>query len=37
MGQFLALVVIVLFALLIVRLGSSALQLTGMSQPVAQF
>jgi hypothetical protein len=37
MGPFLALVVIVLFALLIVRLGSSALQLTGMSQPVAQF
>ena len=37
MGPFLALVVIVLFALLIVRLGSSALQLTGMSQPIAQF
>ena len=37
MGAFLALVVIVLFALLIVRFGSSVVQLTGMSQPIAQF
>ena len=37
MGPFLALVIIVLVALMVVRLGSSALQLTGMSKPVAQF
>ncbi|MDA7537658.1 TrkA C-terminal domain-containing protein [Akkermansiaceae bacterium] len=37
MGPFLALVIIVLVALMLVRLGSSALQLTGMSKPVAQF
>jgi hypothetical protein len=37
MGSFLALLVIVLVALMVVKLGSSALQLTGMSQPVALF
>ncbi len=37
MGSFLALVVIVLVALLVVKIGSSALQLTGMSKPVARF
>ncbi|MDB4356759.1 TrkA C-terminal domain-containing protein [bacterium] len=37
MGPFLALVIIVLVALMVVRLGSSVLQLTGMSKPVAQF
>ena len=37
MGSFLALLIIVLVALLVVKLGASALQLTGMSKPVAQF
>lgn len=37
MGSFLALVVIVLVALLVVKIGSSALQLTGMSRSVARF
>lgn len=37
MGSFLALVIIVLGALLVVKIGSSALQLTGMSKPVAGF
>ena len=37
MGSFFALIVIVLMALLVVKVGSSALQLTGMSQPVALF
>ncbi len=37
MGSFLALVVIILIALLVVKIGSSALQFTGMSKPVAQF
>ena len=37
MGSFLALLIIVLVALLVVKLGSSALQLTGMSKPVALF
>lgn len=37
MGSFLALVIIVLAALLVVKVGSSALQLTGMSKPVARF
>ncbi len=37
MGSFLALVIIVLGALLVVKIGSSALQLTGMSKPVASF
>ena len=37
MGSFLALVIIVLVALLVVKIGSSALQLTGMSKPVARF
>jgi hypothetical protein len=37
MGSFLALLVIVLVALMVVKLGSSALQLTGMSEPVALF
>ena len=37
MGSFLALVIIVLAALLVVKIGSSALQLTGMSKPVARF
>ena len=37
MGSFLALVIIVLVALLVVKIGSSALQLTGMSRPVARF
>jgi len=37
MGSFLALVVIVLLALLVVKIGSSALQLTGVSRPIARF
>lgn len=37
MGSFLALLVIVLVALMVVKLGSSALQLTGMSESVALF
>lgn len=37
MGSFLALIIIVLVALLLVKLGSSALQLTGVSQSVARF
>ena len=37
MGSFLALVTIVLVALLVVKIGSSALQLTGMSRSVARF
>ncbi len=37
MGSFLALVIIILVALLLVKLGSSALELTGMSKPVSQF
>lgn len=37
MGSFLALVIIVLAALLVVKIGSSALELTGMSKPVAGF
>jgi hypothetical protein len=37
MGSFLALVIIILVALLVVKIGSSALQLTGMSKPVARF
>ena len=37
MGSFLALVVIVLLSLLVVRLGSNALVLTGMSRSVARF
>jgi len=37
MGSFLALLIIVLVALMVVKLGSSALQLTGMSKPVALF
>jgi hypothetical protein len=37
MGSFLALVIIVLGALLVVKIGSSALQMTGMSKPVASF
>lgn len=37
MGSFLALVIIVLIALLVVKLGSSALQLTGVSRSVAGF
>jgi len=37
MGSFLALVIIVLVALLVVKIGSSALQLTGMSRSVARF
>ncbi|MGJ8695518.1 MAG: TrkA C-terminal domain-containing protein [Verrucomicrobiaceae bacterium] len=37
MAPFLALIIIVLVALLLVRLGTIALELTGMSQPVAQF
>lgn len=37
MGSFLALLIIVLVALMVVKLGSSALQLTGMSKSVAQF
>lgn len=37
MGSFLALVIIVLIALLVVKMGSSALQLTGVSRSVAGF
>lgn len=37
MGSFFALVIIFLIALLVVKIGSSALQLTGMSKPVARF
>lgn len=37
MGSFLALVIIVVVALFVVKIGSSALQLTGMSGPVARF
>ncbi|MFT6180638.1 MAG: hypothetical protein ACI9NQ_001580 [Paracoccaceae bacterium] len=37
MGSFLALVIIVLVALLVVKVGSSALELTGMSKAVARF
>lgn len=37
MGSFLALVIIVLVALLVVKIGSSALELTGMSKAVARF
>lgn len=37
MESFLALIVICLVALLCVKLGSTTLQLTGMSFPVAQF
>ncbi|MDG1070876.1 MAG: hypothetical protein P8P32_04655 [Akkermansiaceae bacterium] len=37
MGSFLALVIIILVALLLVKLGASALQLTGMSKPVSLF
>lgn len=37
MGSFLALVIIVLVALLLVKLGSSALELTGVSRSVARF
>lgn len=37
MGSFLALIIIILVALLLVKLGASALQLTGMSKPVSVF
>ncbi|MCH1509892.1 MAG: TrkA C-terminal domain-containing protein [Akkermansiaceae bacterium] len=37
MGSFLALVIIILVALFLVKLGASALQLTGMSKPVSLF
>ena len=37
MGSFLALVIIVLIALLVVKLGASALELTGISRSVAGF
>lgn len=37
MGPFLALLVIILVALLVVRIGSSALQLTGVSKSISQF
>lgn len=37
MGAFVALLIIVLFALLIVQLGTNALLLTGMSNPVSRF
>ncbi len=37
MGSFLALILIILVAWFLVRLGTSALQLTGMSHPSAQF
>lgn len=37
MGSFLALVIIILIALLIVKVGSSALELTGMTRHVARF
>ena len=37
MGSFLALIIIILVALLLVKLGASALQLTGMSKPISVF